>query len=79
MDEFFEVFTERVKYNKADVKKQNVENTLPVDTQGAYIEQKNIAKKKPWSAPHRQSHSGSLLCTRVPTRTCHSQPQPPTR
>ena len=59
MNKFFEVFTKRVKYNKADVTKQNAENTLPVDTQGANIEQENIAKNKPWSAPHRQSHSGN--------------------
>jgi hypothetical protein len=58
---FFEVFTKRVKYNKADVTKQNAENTLPVNTQGNNIEQENIAKNKPWSAPHRQSHSGKPI------------------
>jgi hypothetical protein len=38
------VFTLQVKYNKADVKKQNVEYTLPVNTQGNNIVSENITK-----------------------------------
>jgi hypothetical protein len=38
------VFTPQVKYNKADVKKQNVEYTLPVNTQGNNIVSENITK-----------------------------------
>jgi hypothetical protein len=53
------VFTLQVEYNKADVTKQNAEYTLPVNTQGNNI--KNIVKNKPWSAPHRQRHSGTPI------------------
>jgi hypothetical protein len=59
------VFTQQGKYNKADVTKQNAEYMLPVNTQGNNIEPenniKNIVKNKPWSAPHRQSHSGKPI------------------
>ena len=59
------MFTQQVKYNKADVTKQNAEYMLPVNTQGNNIEQennvKNIVKNKPWSAPHRQRHSGKPI------------------
>jgi hypothetical protein len=49
------------KYNKADVTKQNAEYMLPVNTQGNNIEPENNIKNKPWSAPHRQSHSGKPI------------------
>jgi hypothetical protein len=54
------VFTKRVKYNKADVTKQNAENTLPVNTQGN-IEQKNIAKEKALVRPSSAEPLGESI------------------
>ena len=37
----------------------------------------DTVKDKPWFALFGSSTQGSQSCTWVPTRTCHSQPQPP--
>jgi hypothetical protein len=56
---FFEVFTRQVKYTEDTVTKQYAEHRLQVKTQSDNIEKKNITK--PWSAPHRQRHSGNTI------------------
>ena len=57
------MFTQQGKYDKADVTKQNAEYSPTVYTLGD-IEPRNtinnIVKNKPWSAHHRQRHSGKL-------------------
>ena len=61
---------------EASVTKHTVEHTNAniLDTQENLV---TDTVKKPWSALFGSSFQGSQSCTCVPTRTWHSQPQPP--
>jgi hypothetical protein len=78
-NKFPDVFAKKGRFEKADVTKQNAEYTPTVNTLVNIVQRhiKNTVKNKPWSALYGRVTRGSQLCTRVPTRTCQSQPQPP--
>ena len=61
------VFAKKDRFEKADVTTQNAEYTPTVNTLVDIVTRniKNTVTR------------GSQLCTRVPIRTCQSQPQPP--
>jgi hypothetical protein len=73
------VFAKKGRFKKADVTTQNAEYTPTVNTLVDIVKRnpKNTVKNKPWSALYGRITRGSQCCTRVPTKTCQSQPQPP--
>jgi hypothetical protein len=74
-----DVFAKKGKFEKASVTAQNAEYTPTVKPLVDIVTRniKNTVKNKPWSALYDRGTRGSQLCTRVPTRTCQSKPQPP--
>jgi hypothetical protein len=78
-NKFTNVFAKKGRFEKADVTRQNAEYTLTANTLVNIVTRniKNTVKNQPWSALYGRVTRGSQSCTRVPTRTCQSQPQPP--